>query len=75
MPIDFLPIKSYTIQVSQSHEVLMVSYNLAQKQKVRLTIELEVFPDFDARQIDFEKLFGLEPSEKVSVYIEEFDRV
>ena len=53
----------------------MVSYNLTQKQKVRLTIELEVFPDFDARQIDFEKLFDLEPSEKVSVYVEEFDRV
>jgi hypothetical protein len=36
-------------------------------------VDLEVFEDFDARQIDFEKLFKLEPSEKVSTYIEDFN--
>jgi hypothetical protein len=55
-------------------EVLMsVSYLVGQKKRVRLTVDLEVFEDFDARQIDFEKLFKLEPAEKVSVYVEDFD--
>ena len=43
----------------------MVSYLAAQKQKVRITLDLEVFQDFDARQIDWDKLFNLEPSENV----------
>jgi hypothetical protein len=41
----------------------MVSYQIAQKKRVRVTLELEVFNDFDARQIDWEKVFELEPSE------------
>lgn len=52
----------------------MVSYLSAQKQKVRITLELEVFEDFDARNIDWEKLFNLEPAESVDAYIEEFDK-
>ena len=52
---------------------MVSSYALGQKKKVRLTLELSVFSDFDARQIDFEKLFELEPSESVDVYVEEFD--
>ena len=59
--------------LSNSSEVSMIAYQVAQKQKIRLTIELEVFNDFNARDIDFEKLFNLEPSENVSVYVEEFD--
>ena len=51
----------------------MVSYLAAQKQKVRITLDLEVFQDFDARQIDWDKLFNLEPSENVDAYVEEFD--
>jgi hypothetical protein len=55
-------------------EVLMsVSYLVGQKKRVRLTVDLEVFEDFDARQIDFENLFKLEPAERVSVYIEDFN--
>ena len=53
---------------------MAVSYLQGQKQKVRITLELEVFSDFNARDIDFEKLFKLEPSENVTAYIEEFDR-
>ena len=53
----------------------MVSYLAAQKQKVRITLDLEVFQDFDARQIDWDKLFNLEPSENVEAYVEEFDNV
>ena len=51
----------------------MVSYLAGQKQKVRITLEMEVFSDFDARNINWEKLFDLEPSEKVDAYVEEFD--
>jgi hypothetical protein len=55
-------------------EVLMsVSYLVGQKKRVRLTVDLEVFEDFDARQIDFENLFKLEPAERVNVYVEDFD--
>jgi hypothetical protein len=53
---------------------MSVSYFQGRKQKVRITLELDVFEDFNARDIDFEKLFKLEPSESVSVYVEEFDR-
>jgi hypothetical protein len=53
---------------------MSVAYQQARKQKVRITLELEVFDDFNARDIDFEKLFKLEPSESVDVYVEEFDR-
>jgi hypothetical protein len=52
----------------------MISYQVAQKRRVRVTLDLEVFSDFDARQIDWEKLFALEPAERVDAYIEDFDR-
>ena len=52
---------------------MAVAYQQARKQKVRITLELDVFEDFNARDIDFEKLFELEPSESVDVYVEEFD--
>jgi hypothetical protein len=53
---------------------MSVAYQQGRKQKVRITLELNVFEDFNARDIDFEKLFKLEPSESVDVYVEEFDR-
>jgi hypothetical protein len=53
---------------------MSVSYQSAQKQHVRITLDLQVLNDFNARDIDFEKLFQLEPTESVDVYIEEFDR-
>ena len=53
---------------------MSVAYLQGRKQKVRITLELEVFEDFNARDIDFEKLFKLEPAESVNVYVEEFDR-
>jgi hypothetical protein len=51
---------------------MSVAFLQAQKKKVRVTLEFDVFQDFDARQIDFEKLFDLEPAENVSVYVEDF---
>lgn len=53
---------------------MSVAYHQAQKQRVRITLDLNVLEDFNARDIDFEKLFKLEPNESVDVYIEEFDR-
>ena len=53
---------------------MSIAYQQAQKQRVRITLDLNVLQDFNARDIDFEKLFQLEPTESVEVYIEEFDR-
>jgi hypothetical protein len=53
---------------------MSVAYLQGRKQKVRITLELDVFEDFNARDIDFEKLFNLEPAENVTAYVEEFDR-
>jgi len=49
-------------------------YSKAQKQRFRITLELEVLDDFNPRDISWEKLFGLEPAEKVSAYIEDLNR-
>ena len=51
----------------------MVSYQLAQKRRVRITLDLEVMSDFNPREINFEKLFKLEPNESVETYIEDSD--
>jgi hypothetical protein len=51
---------------------MVSSYALTQKKKVRITLELSVYHDFDARNIDFEKLFELEPNETVESYVEDF---
>ena len=51
----------------------MVPYTLAQKRRVRITLDLEVMSDFNPRDIDFEKLFKLEPNESVESYIEDMN--
>lgn len=64
---------SYTVFSSITHGVLMsVSFLQAQKKKVRVTLEFDVFQDFNAKDIDFEKLFDLEPAETVEAYVEDF---
>jgi len=52
----------------------MVSYQLARKRRVRITLEFDVLSDFNPREIDFNKLFKLEPNESVESYIEDFDK-
>ncbi len=52
----------------------MVSYQLAQKRRVRITLNLEVLGDFNPREIDYSKLFKLEPDETVDVYVEDFNQ-
>jgi hypothetical protein len=57
----------------QPHGVLMsVAFLQAQKKKVRVTLEFNVFSDFNAKDIDFEKVFDLEPAETVESYVEDF---
>lgn len=51
---------------------MSVAFLAAQKKKVRVTLEFDVFQDFDAKQIDYERLFDLEPAEKVEAYVEDF---
>lgn len=63
----------YSILVQTDREILMsVTYLQAQKKKVRVTLEFNVFDDFDARNIDYERLFDLEPAESVESYVEDF---
>ena len=54
---------------------MSVAYQSAQKEKFRITLEITAFPDFDPYQIDWKKLFALEPSEKVTAYVESLSRM
>ena len=51
---------------------MSVSFLQAQRKKVRVTLEFDVFQDFNPKDIDFEKLFDLEPAESVSAWVEDF---
>ena len=48
-----------------------MSLAYAQKQKVRVTLELEVFEDFDAHNIQWDRLLDIQGNESVSAYVEE----
>jgi hypothetical protein len=51
---------------------MSVIYTQAQKQRYRITLELETLEDFDPHQIDWESLFELEGSERViDSYVED----
>ena len=52
---------------------MSVSYTQAQKQRYRITLDLEVMSDFNPRDIDFAQLFKLEPNETVESYVEDFE--
>ena len=52
---------------------MSVAYSQAQKQRYRITLEMTVLGDFDPHQIDWEKLFKLEPSERCEAYVEDLD--
>jgi len=47
------------------------SYLSAQKQRYRITLELDVMSDFNPHQLDWNKLFHLEPNESVESYVED----
>jgi len=50
---------------------MSVAYHSAQKQRYRVTLELDVLSDFDPHQLDWEKLFKLEPAEHCEAYVED----
>ena len=51
---------------------MSVVYQSAQKQRYRITLELETLEDFDPHQINWENLFELEGSERViDSYVED----
>ena len=51
---------------------MTVAISQAQKQRYRITLDLEVMEDFDPHQIDWENLFELEGNEKViDSYVED----
>ena len=51
---------------------MSVLYSQAQKQRYRITLDLEVMEDFDPHQINWEDMFELEGSERViDSYVED----
>ena len=50
---------------------MSVSYTYGQKSKYRITLELDVFDDFNPHEIAWEKLFKLEADERVESNIED----
>lgn len=58
---------------SSARNPMSVSYLQAQKKNVRVTLDLSVYSDFDARQIDWQKLFQLDGDESVEAYVEDLD--
>ncbi len=50
---------------------MSVAYSQAQMQKYRVTLELDVLNDFDPCNIDWVKLFKLEPAEQCEAYVED----
>ena len=50
-----------------------VSYYNAQKNRYRITLELDVHDDFNPRDINWDKVFQINEDETVDAYIEELD--
>jgi len=51
---------------------MSVAISQAQKQRYRITLDIEVLDDFDPHQINWEDLFELEGSERViDSYVED----
>ena len=51
---------------------MSVAYSQTQKQRYRITLDIEVLEDFDPHQINWEDLFELEGSERViDSYVED----
>ena len=70
--IDNIAQAFYTNKVSPTESIMSVAISQAQKQRYRITLDLEVMEDFDPHQIDWEQLFELEGSERViDSYVED----
>jgi len=44
---------------------------LPQRQKFRITLELDVMDDFNAHNLDWEKILDLQGDERVDTYVED----
>ena len=54
---------------------MSVSYTSTQKQRYRITLDIEVYDDFNPHQIDFEELFDMEGTERVvDSYVEDLSK-
>ena len=62
---------SYSTLITPRSTLMSIAYQQAQKQRYRVTLELDVLSDFDPHNLDWEKVFNLEPAEKVSAYVED----
>ena len=70
--IDNISQAFYTSQVSPTESIMSVAISQAQKQRYRITLDIEVLEDFDPHQISWEDLFELEGSERViDSYVED----
>ena len=47
------------------------AYQQAQKQRYRITLDIEAFADFNPHQINWEELFDLQGNEKCDAYVED----
>tara|TARA_B100001250_G_scaffold260054_1_gene223987 strand:+ start:315 stop:488 length:174 start_codon:yes stop_codon:yes gene_type:complete len=52
---------------------MTVSYYNSQRQRIRITLDLDVLDDFNPRDINWDKVFELGGNEYVEAYIEELD--
>ena len=50
---------------------MSVAISQAQKQRYRITLDLEVMEDFNPHNIDWDQLFELEGSERCDAYVED----
>lgn len=48
-----------------------MSLSYAQKQRFRVTLELDVYDDFNPNQIDWEKVLDVQGNESVTAYVED----
>ena len=70
--IDNIPSPFYTNKVTPTESIMSVAISQAQKQRYRITLDLEVMEDFDPHQISWEDLFELEGSERlIDSYVED----
>jgi hypothetical protein len=69
--LDINPTASYNTIIHIRSTLMSVAYQSAQKVRYRITLDISAFPDFDPHQIDWEKLFKLEPAEKCEAYVED----
>ena len=73
--LDFITVSDYNNTIETNSllppNLMTVLYTQEQKKQVRVTLTLSVLSDFNARQIDWRKLFELEDNEDCEAYIEE----